>query len=89
MRTVYKYPLTGPGFADRIDLPIDAKVLDAQYQDGKIVLWALVDTFMDTARRLFVVTGTGHSLNYGDDLIHVSTVQDGGLVWHIFEVVLP
>jgi hypothetical protein len=89
MRTVYKYPLTGPGFADGIELPMGAQVLDAQYQGGKIVLWALVDTYESTERRLFIVTGTGHSLNYGEGLVHVSTVQDGGLVWHVFEIREP
>lgn len=86
MKTIYKYKLNvGP---NKIDLPVGAQILTAQMQPGLgIMLWAVVQpgSVILGQERYFNVYGTGFILPevYGK---YISTVQDRGLVWHVFEV---
>lgn len=56
--------------------------LDAQIQDGQVVLWASVDPYLDVELVNVSIVGTGGTppANHW----HVATVQAGPLVWHIF-----
>ncbi len=92
MKTIHKYPLE---IVDEqsIGLPTGAVVLSVQHQQGKLVLWALVDTTMHERKRCFRIVGTGHPFEgYSSDWRHVATVQvppenlamKTGLVWHVF-----
>lgn len=86
MKTIFKYP-----YSDVLMLPDRACVLSAQMQDGGLWLWCLVNTEYPVVERQFRMWGTGWDLT--DEckdyklVSHISTVQDGEYVWHIFEVI--
>ncbi len=69
-----------------IEMPIGASILDIQYQNHKLMLWAMVspqDRLIDYNFRIF---GTGHDVYCHHQLEYIKTVQDEltGFVWHIF-----
>lgn len=85
MRKVWKFELFP---ATTLTMPKGSKILKVHEQDGKICLWALVDTETRKAEdRSFIVVGTGHTLP-NEELEYVgSTHHDGGtFVCHVFEV---
>jgi hypothetical protein len=85
MRTIYKYQIGRPGVIADVEMPRDASVLDAQWQNGTFVVWAAVVSDQPKVSRRFAVFGTGHNL--GDDAMrHISTQQVGDFVWHVFEL---
>lgn len=88
MRTIHKYAIPiEDSFS--FSMPIGARILAFQTQNGRPVLWALVDTENDTERRKFVIRGTGNPIlsEAVDSDVHIGTIQKDGLVWHLFEVV--
>ncbi len=90
MTKIYKYPLAVLD-AQEILVPQGAFVLSVQIQHhGGIVFWAMVDDEAGPERRTYRVFGTGQPIP--DDLTnarngsrYLGTVQDGVLVWHVFE----
>lgn len=93
-RTVWKYPLWSDKRTSNVDIsmPKGAELLDVQVQDGKPMLWALVDVGVDEEERSIRVAGTGHEIIYHEaeqNLRWFSTflMPDEGLVFHVFEVV--
>lgn len=89
--TVYKFPIHTTD-EQTIDMPQGAKVLCAKLQGDTLCLWALVSPRAPRERRTFLVRGTGHPIDVaeGYDVQYVDTfmMYDGGLVFHVFEVVL-
>ena len=71
-----------------IPMPQFAKVLTAQEQRGAVRLWVFVDPTKPPEARKFEVIGTGQTVDWwiGNDRKYVATVQQGGYVWHVFEV---
>lgn len=61
-----------------------ARILSAQLQDGQPQLWMLVDDAADRVERRIRIVGTGWRLS-SDPGKHIDTIQDGSLVWHIFD----
>lgn len=84
MNEVWKFK-----FGSNIEMPAEAQVLDVQYQDNELYLWALGDPTADSTTRKFILVGTGHAIKKDLDLRYITTVQQelrvGTLVWHIFE----
>lgn len=86
--TIWKYDLKLASI-QTIRMPKRAKVLTAQNQFQKIRLWVLVNPELPTEQRNFRIIGTGQDiLELNKTLKYISTVQldNGSLVWHIFEV---
>lgn len=84
--TIYKYSLMLTDY-HQTWLPQGAKLLSVQMQNGAPVLWALVDPSAQLEIREIRVYGTGHPVpNAGEHLVHIDTIQDGSLVWHVFEL---
>jgi len=91
MRTIYKYeiPLAGEAV---VLMPKDAQWLKFAMQDGKLCVWALVDTENEMTEYYFKIFGTGHELpidcDYAwteeGDFDYCGTVFDRQFVWHIF-----
>lgn len=79
--TIYKYNV--PGIYD-ISL---VEVLTAQIQNGKIVVWCIVneEENAEKTRYVFDYCGTGHNIDKELGK-YIDTVQeeDTGYVWHIF-----
>jgi hypothetical protein len=90
MRTIFKYTVQ---LNDELTLaiPAGAQLLCVQTQRGIPQLWAVVDTERPDAPRHFRWFGTGHSFDPGGEAAYIGTVQinDGALVFHLFEVAAP
>ncbi len=89
MLKVFKYNVPTEDMS-KIEMPKFAKILSFQMQDGRPVIWALVDDEAETEKRTFRFCGTGDPVNIRTEcLIHIGTIQQlgGRLVWHLFEVV--
>lgn len=84
MQTIWKYPLEG--LVATVRMPHNAQILTVQMQQGVPCLWALVDPDAPTAARRFVARGTGQDADGLDARAYCGTVQQGGFVWHLFEV---
>ena len=84
-RTIWKFRLD-PSTAYLGAIPVGAKLLTVQEQDGDAVLWALVDPKAQVIRRGIGVYGTGH-LMPEDPGVYVGTFQlrAHGLVFHVFD----
>ncbi len=89
VKKIYKYKLSSHIGVQGIQMPWDADILDLQIQNGHLCIWAVVDPSKENLMRKFEVFGTGWDLPYRfiDRYEHLKTVQDGGFVWHVFEVV--
>lgn len=85
MKIIYKYTVPFSGMAV-VSLPKQAPILHVGEQDGVIFIWALVDMSEITVPRYFRIYGTGFA--FKDEVQHVGSVivDDGRLVWHVFEV---
>lgn len=84
---IHKYPLpfTNLNTAVLLQLPVEAKLLDAQLQGGVVVLWALVDPNADSETREFALYATGATIDADTDH-YIATIQlPRGLVGHLFE----
>ena len=88
-KTIYKYPVV----ADDIfvlDLPNGAEVLTVQIQYKEPQLWVLLDPSAPKKERAFRLAGTGHPITYdaGQNYSYINSfqLQDGNLVFHLFEI---
>lgn len=89
MRKIYKYPIYCDAVDKgqvivRVDMPVGAKPISVQCQDGTVCVWAEVDPkIRSVSTHRFYCVGTG----YGDvpeDKTFLGTVQQGAFVWHIY-----
>lgn len=82
---IWKYRLA---LTDRqiVHMPLSAKALCVQVQEGEPQLWALLDDTLTASARVFTMYGTGHDLppNPGN---YVGTFQlsGGRSVFHVFD----
>lgn len=82
---IWKYPLECQDYVF-LDMPVGAKPLTVQVQNGTPCLWAIVDPGEPKRTRGFRIIGTGHPF-YGDaKYIGTFQLHDGELVFHVFEV---
>ena len=84
MRIVHKYKLGLIGGAQSLGLPIGAEVVHFDMQEGKPMLWVLVETPARLEERVFHIVGTGHWLPEGQALTYIGTTMDPPFVWHLF-----
>ena len=83
MKTVYKYPLE---VEDKqiLKLPVNSKILSANFQGDDLFFWTLVDKDIDdTEEFVFYIHGTGHPISE-DGYTFINTVFKHGFVFHIF-----
>ena len=83
---IYKYEIEVTD-QQTLQLPQQAEILSIQLQDGKIVLWALVDDKCELIKdnRFIECYGTGHEIDDASELLFLDTIQYRGGVWHFFE----
>ncbi len=68
-----------------IRMPVGAKILTVQMQDGKSFLWAEVNPMAATELRQFQIAGTGRGLSK-NPRAYIGTWQNRWEVWHLFEL---
>lgn len=83
---IWKYPIERK---DRqvVRIPAPARVLSAAIQNGKLCIWALVDTDCDELNVTVNISGTGHVIAAPTEVVlarYVGTVMDPPFVWHVF-----
>jgi hypothetical protein len=86
MTIIYKYEIPITDYFC-LDLPLGASFLSIQLQNGKPVIWYLVDRHAAMKYEHFCVVGTGIELPswYGIRLQYLDTIQIESFVWHIFQ----
>lgn len=67
-------------------IPVNARILDGQLQNGQYVIWFLCHASSPKLPRTFALVPTGEEAQY--DWRYVSTFQivNESLVFHVFEV---
>lgn len=86
---VWKYPL--PDKINPLTMPLEARPLSLQMQDGVPTLWALVDTSTGMVERTYCFYDTGETLPGGPKNSmfwrYAGTLQfPNGTVYHLFDV---
>lgn len=86
MQAIWKFPLTITD-AQTVAIPEGAEILTAQMQGGISCLWAIVKDDAPTTDRVIEIFGTGNPMwaDMGVSRKYIATVQQGPLVWHVFE----
>ena len=86
--SIWKYELAVTD-VQNISIPIGAKILTVQVQNGLPCLWVLVDPKADKEMRCFEIFGTGTPVlsDMGTSREYISTFQirQGNLIFHVFE----
>jgi hypothetical protein len=87
---IYKYELSDTGTAE-VTMPKGAKILDFQYQRNgfspQLVVWAIVNIDeVEHVTRRFRILATGQLYDFKGRKYKKTLQDDGGLVWHIFEI---
>lgn len=86
MITIYKYKIQVVD-DQTISIPLGAKLLTVQVQNGIPCLWALVDTEQKHEDVFIEIVGTGNPVTGTDSREYISTFQlhGGRLVFHVFK----
>jgi hypothetical protein len=85
VKTIWKFTLSMTE-SQVILMPEGAAILSVQAQHNRVCLWALVVPNKPREKRVFRIFATGQP--YAEEGNYIGTVQidDGSLVWHVFEV---
>ena len=88
MRTIWKFELKVG--SNKVKMPEASEILSAGQQDGKVMLWAEVETKGGEVERPFLVVGTGEEISEDVVLDYTGTVKtlvDGKIyMLHVFEI---
>lgn len=83
-KAIWKFPLLNPD--NQVLMPLGAKVLAIQIQDGDLMLWALVDPhYSTTESRMFRIFATGEEVYSPEKWEYIGTFQKSWFVGHVFE----
>lgn len=87
MKKIYKYAIEITDDQD-IVMPVGAKILTVQNQNGVPCIWAMVDPNSEKENVHIRVHDTGHNVPDSDRLEYIGTFQmcGGSLVFHVFKV---
>ncbi len=92
IKRIFKYTIRADDRFE-IEMPKDAEILTVQTQYDQPQLWALVNPDAPREKRVFRLAGTGHPINFdmGSEYKYINSFQlnDGALVFHLFEWVSP
>ena len=90
MKAIHKHPLVCPGRTS-VMMPAGVEILSVQMQPSQgVMVWYQFTTGAAGAagapgvQKHFVAVGTGQEFHLMAAR-YLATVQEGGLVWHIFE----
>jgi len=74
---IYKYRLSSSCINEMqtVSMPIGSKILDVQFMENQLVLWAEVDPEAEVRDRLFLIAFTGSEAPARQSWTHVSTLQ--------------
>lgn len=82
---VFKYSIIVLSDVVQLSMPLGAKPLCVQVQNGIPCMWALVDEENALVDKKFRIYGTGHPVDPEyTDYIGTFQIDDGRLVFHVF-----
>ncbi len=88
MTTIWKYPIEVVQ-EQVLQIPQAGRILAVQPQGaGVLCLWAKVNPDLPNEPRIIQIFGTGHQIP-SSSKEYIGTVQQGPLVWHVFESFKP
>lgn len=96
-RTIWKFELKDGIYIQEIEMPVGAEILTAQFHNGCMSIWALVNPDSNKEKRLFAIFATGWPAEEIQGK-YIATVQfplpvscgsTSILVFHIFEILHP
>ena len=89
MKTIFKYNIS-INDCQTIEMPKDAEILKTGVQNGKMVLWALVNPEYGKEQRWFRLIGTGHKITdeISNNMHYIGTflLYGDSMVFHLFEM---
>jgi hypothetical protein len=89
MRTIWKFRIqpTHLGMLSTIAMPLGAKILCVQAQDGVANIWAMIpDTNAGDVDRTFEVFATGGAINEASrSYVGTFQISGGEYIFHVFE----
>ena len=80
--SIWKFPIVRTD-EQKIEMPVGAKVLSVQMQNGIPCIWAIIDTDARIESRSIAVVGTGNPC-WCFTWAFIGTVADGDFMWHVF-----
>ena len=85
IKTVWKFNLNDNQGV--LKVPKDSEILDVQLEFSEYYIWFLVNPENETELRSFDIYITGESIEYdiGTDKKYIKSINDRGVIWHIFE----
>lgn len=89
--TIWKFPLQLLA-VQTVQMPRGSKIIHVDFQDGGVMLWALVDPDKPHCSRRIDIAGTGHTLRHPTITEgvrdHIGSVlqNEGQFVWHVFDI---
>lgn len=76
--------LAGSAYPFSVSMPRGAKLIHIGYQQSRPQMWFEVNPEAENVGHPFLSVGTGHGV-VPEGTEYVGTVQDGGMVWHIYQ----
>ncbi len=84
MKTIWKFELDPKPGTEFITMPKNSVPLTVQLQDGRPVMWALVETGNRPDRLMVMTYFTGQGVDWFEGVSkYIGTYQIGGLVYHV------
>lgn len=71
--------------AQDLQMPAGAQVLSVGDKHETVCVWALVDVHAPMITHRIYIRGSSHSLSGVEGRYIGTVVQEGGLVWHVFD----
>lgn len=88
LKSIWKYPLELI-HQQTINVPVDARPVCVQMQNGQLMLWADVSPDAIAAPFEVMIMGTGGEREENPDFHYLGTVQDRVYIWHVFTQAKP
>lgn len=83
---IFKYEVPDGNTVHLVPMPVNARIISVGDQDGRLVLWAIVDKDAAFVHRMVRVVFTGEPLPVPEPGRFIGTVQfRNGLVVHVFD----
>lgn len=81
---IFKFELAITDF-QRVEMPINSKILSVGNQRGRLCLWAMVSDSKHTDHVPIYIIGTCHEINDATRHEFIGTVIIDPFAWHVFK----
>lgn len=87
MNYIFKYEIPIKDYFE-LNLPKNARILSIQCQLGLPKIWCVVDPHVEFEIRKFTILGTGYQMGSAKmEYIETFQINEGNLVFHLFEII--